>query len=198
VSLPSRVISDFCSPWCIAWRHNTAHSAATRGMAPPLAACPEAMRGMSELRPLFTGGGRRRKKTLLCHGYSQALPNVEKESRSCARGQVITARHKATGAETRRALSALSREQGALCCVHRRNMRGNPFGPSEKAISRGDRLCRRSFPPPRQGRKAGRRLPVVSWVMRRARILGNSGLSVGCGVSWLLRVVDHELEAALA
>jgi hypothetical protein len=85
------------------------------------------------------------------------------------------------------ALSALSREyqvRGALLYPStQRDMRGNPFRPaSEKAISRGDRLCRGgASPPPRQGR-----MPVVSWVMMRVRIWENSELSVGFPFSWFL------------
>jgi hypothetical protein len=55
-------------------------------------------------------------------------------------------------------------------CVHQRDLRGNPFRrPSEKAISRGDRLCRSrpSQPLSHCGRRQGARLPVVSWVMAR-------------------------------
>jgi hypothetical protein len=68
-------------------------------------------------------------------------------------------------------------------------MCGNPFKPFEKAISRGDRLCRlcrRPPPPPRQGR----RMLVVSWIMTRVRIWEKH--RVVCGFSWLLRVIDHE------
>jgi hypothetical protein len=63
---------------------------------------------------------------------------------------------------------------------------GNPFGLPEKAISRGNRLCRRPSQPPRQ-----ERLPVVLWIMTRVRIWGNSGLSVGFR-GCCLRVIDHE------
>jgi hypothetical protein len=43
-----------------------------------------------------------------------------------------------------------------------------------KRRSRGDRLCRRPPPPPRQGRGL-----VVSWIMTRVRIWENIELSVG-------------------
>jgi hypothetical protein len=59
--------------------------------------------------------------------------------------------------------------------LDQRDLCGNLFKPSEKAISRGgDRLCRRPPPPPRQGR-----MLVVSWIMTRVRIWENIELSVG-------------------
>jgi hypothetical protein len=63
---------------------------------------------------------------------------------------------------------------------------GNPFKPSEKAISRGDRLCRRPPPTPRQGR-------VLAGCFVDYDACANLGKHrVVCGFSWLLRVIDHE------
>jgi hypothetical protein len=59
--------------------------------------------------------------------------------------------------------------------------------PFEKAISRGDRLCRR---PPRHGPRQGRML-VVSRIMTRVRIWENIELSVGFR-GCCERVTDHE------
>jgi hypothetical protein len=56
----------------------------------PGALRPGAMRGASGLRPLFPGGGRR-SKAVAFHN-PQASSDVQEESRSCARGQVVVAR----------------------------------------------------------------------------------------------------------
>jgi hypothetical protein len=84
----------------------------------------------------WEGGG---SKAVTFHN-PQALSDVqEEENLGSARG----GNRKTTGADTptATALSALSCEQGALCYIHQRDLRGNPFRPSEKAISRGDELC---------------------------------------------------------
>jgi hypothetical protein len=50
----------------------------------------EGLAGMAELRPLFPGGGRRR-KAVAFHN-PQAFSNVQEETLSCARDQVVVAR----------------------------------------------------------------------------------------------------------
>jgi hypothetical protein len=107
----------------------------------------------------------RRKKSAAFHN-PQALSNVqeEEESLSCARDQVVIARPPVLAPPWRYRRSLVSKGRfaipiNAICvgiCL---------FKPSEKAISRGDRLCRRPPPPPRQGR-----MLVVSWIMTRVGI----------------------------
>jgi hypothetical protein len=136
--------------------------------------------GMAELRALFPGRpGGRSKAVAFCN--PQALSNVQEENLSCARdqagGNVVIARPPVLTPPWRYRRSLVSKGRFAISinvvCVC-----GNPLKPSEKAISRGDRLCRRPPPPPRQGR-----VLVASWIMTRVRIWENIELSVdfrGC------------------
>jgi hypothetical protein len=70
-------------------------------------------------------------------------------------------------------------------CMYQRDLRRNRSSPSAKAISRGDRLFRRPFQPPRARQAAG-------------CFVGHDGCTnfgnerAVCGLPWLLRVIDHE------
>jgi hypothetical protein len=75
----------------------------TRG-AQALGSYPEGLAGMAELRVLVPGGGRR--KNAVAFHNPQALSNVQEETLSCARDQVVIGNRKTTGADTPMTLSA--------------------------------------------------------------------------------------------
>jgi hypothetical protein len=142
----------------------------------------EGLAGMAELRPLSPGGPGGA-KPLLCHN-SKASSNVQEEDHSCARGQVEIARPLVLTPPRRYRRYLVSKGRFTISTNDQRDLRGNPFKPPEKAISRGDGLCRRPSPPPRQGRA-----PVVGCLVGHGACeLGKSELPVGfrgCCV-WLI------------
>jgi hypothetical protein len=71
----------------------------------PWGTLPQGLAGVSELRPLFPGGPGGG-KPLLCH--NPGLSNVQEESLSCARDQVVIARPPVLTPPWRYRLSALS------------------------------------------------------------------------------------------
>jgi hypothetical protein len=107
----------------------------------PSGAAPEGLAGVVELRPLFPGG-----------------PGGE--NASCARDQVVIARPPALTLTPPWRYRRFLVSKGRFLCYISINVQA-----LRKAISRGDRLCRRPPPPPWQGR-----MLAVSWIMTRVRI----------------------------
>jgi hypothetical protein len=111
-----------------------------------------------------------------CFSQPKSPVRCARRNLSCARDQVVIARPPVLTPPWRYRRSLVSK--GRAPCPHQRDMCRNPCKPPEKAISRGDRLCRRPPPPPRQGRM----LVVSLIIMTRVRIWENIEFSVGfCG-----------------
>jgi hypothetical protein len=140
----------------------------------PSATVAEGLAGIAVPHPLFPGGPGGTKPLLFT--THRPRPNVQEKKRSCARDQVVVARPPVLTPPTHDVIGALLRVRKGrfTTSINQRDLCGNPFKPPEKAISRGDRLCRRPPPPPRQGM-----IPVVSWIMTRVWIWENIELSVG-------------------
>jgi hypothetical protein len=104
--------------------------------------------------------------------------------RSCARDQVVVARPLVLTPpwRYRRSLVSKGRFTTSINVIYVRTRSSLSKRRYRVVI---DCLCRRSPPPPRQGR-----VLVVSWIMTRVRIWEKH--RVVCGFSWLLRVIDHE------